>query len=101
VLGLAEFWASPAAVVVLLQTLCAPHLALAYCSPLKQAELQHQLEVRGLDKDGNKEELASRLLDNLIAQVGRSFWSSTHKTAAFCTQAFRQQRQPANSWLHP
>lgn len=37
-------------------------------SKLAKAELQHQLEVRGLDKDGNKEELASRLLDNLIAQ---------------------------------
>ena len=34
-----------------------------------QTELQHQLEVRGLDKNGNKEELANRLLDNLINQV--------------------------------
>jgi hypothetical protein len=34
-----------------------------------QTELQHQLEVRGLDKDGNEEELANRLLDTLIAQV--------------------------------
>lgn len=35
-----------------------------------QAELQQHLESRGLDKDGNKEELANRLLDNMIAQVG-------------------------------
>jgi hypothetical protein len=34
-----------------------------------QAELQHQLEVRGLDQGGNTEELANRLLDNLINQV--------------------------------
>lgn len=34
-----------------------------------QNELQHHLEVRGLDKNGNKVELASRLLDNLVNQV--------------------------------
>lgn len=34
-----------------------------------QAELQHQLEVRGLDKSGDKEQLANRLLESLIAQV--------------------------------
>jgi hypothetical protein len=34
-----------------------------------QTELQHQLEARGLDKNGNQEELANRLLDTLIAQV--------------------------------
>lgn len=63
-----------AAVVVLLLlhtlALLTPPALNPHSTP-KQAELQHQLEVRGLDKDGNKEELASRLLDNLIAQVSQ------------------------------
>lgn len=41
------------------------------CPANTQDELQHQLEVRGLDMNGNKEELANRLLDNLIAQVSK------------------------------
>jgi len=46
-----------------------PAVTTVLCFWCQQAELQRQLEVRGLDKDGDKDELATRLLDNLIAQV--------------------------------
>lgn len=48
-----------------------------------QTELQHQLEVRGLDKDGNKEELANRLLDTLIAQVSSAPVSNGRPASMF------------------
>jgi hypothetical protein len=35
-----------------------------------QSDLQQELVARGLEQQGKKEELASRLLDSLIAQVG-------------------------------
>jgi hypothetical protein len=38
-----------------------------------QADLQQELVARGLEQQGKKEELASRLLDSLIAQVCISF----------------------------
>lgn len=35
-----------------------------------QVDLQQELVARGLEQQGKKEELASRLLDSIIAQVG-------------------------------